>query len=295
MSASPPPTPEPEGSEVGGTVVDLSGLGATDVALAVGIVVVGIAASIAIRRLITKALRRGTSSEGHAEVLVGRLVQATVIVLSLVYALAALGVQFAPLLGALGIGGLAVALALQPTLHNLFSGLVLHAQRPVRVGEEVITGGVAGVVIDITSRAVVVQRRSGEMVHIPNSTVLDREIENLVRQGRRRTTLEVGVAYGTDVDRARDVLTGAIRDVEGVIADPPPRVLASGFGDSSIDFDIDYWHGPLDSDRRETRDRVVGAIDRALAGAGITIPFPQRTLWWGQSQPVTNDPTTHDV
>ena len=271
--------------------IDPSGLSLVNWSVAAAVLVGGVVLSLLARRSVVSVLRRGTSSHTFAEVLVGRLVQATVIVLAGVYALTALGVQFAPLLGALGIGGIAVALALQPTLENLFAGVVLHAQRPFRLGDEVITSDVRGEVIDITSRAVVIRRNSGEIVYIPNSTVLDREIENLVRHGRRRSTLVVGVAYATDLGRAREVIQAATAGCAAVLERPAPLVLAMEFDDSSVNFQVDFWHRPREAERRKARDEVVEAIHVALRAAGITIPFPQRTVWFADHRDDEERPT----
>jgi small-conductance mechanosensitive channel len=188
------------------------------------------------------------------------------------------------LLGALGIGGIAVALALQPTLLNLFSGLMLHAQRPIRLGDEVVTGDIRGTVMDISSRAVVIRTYSGETVYVPNSVVLDREIVNLVKEGCRRTTIVVGVSYQTDLRRAAGVLRDAVATTTGVLADPGPRVLATEFADSSVNFDVDFWHRPDEAAKRRVRSEVAKNIHEALREADIVIPFPQRTLWFADLQ-----------
>jgi small-conductance mechanosensitive channel len=249
--------------------------------IAFGIVIVGVLLASAARRVVGRLFRRTSADTDHAEMLISRIVQAVIILVALVYALGAIGVQISPLLGALGIGGIALALAVQPTLLNLFSGMLLHAHRPLRVGEEVRSGEFAGRVLDVTSRAVVIETYSGETVFLPNSVVVDREIVNYVRHGRRRSTLVVGVAYGTDLGQAQSVMLEAARSADGVLSSPPVRVLASEFADSSINFDVDVWHAPDELSRRQVRDRVVRAVNHALSEADITIPFPQRTLWFG--------------
>jgi small conductance mechanosensitive channel len=129
---------------------------------------------------------------------------------------------------------------------------------------------------------VTIRSNSGRTVFVPNSMVLDREIVNLVRHGTRRTTLVVGVAYGTDLTRAREVILEAASGAQGVLAEPPVRVMCSEFADSSVNFDLDFWHGPAETERRETAGNVVIEVHRSLAEAGITIPFPQRTVWYGE-------------
>lgn len=277
-----------DGPDLSGAI-DTSGVGLVDWAVALGVVLGGIVVAIAVRRAVMGTLRKSSYGESFAEMLLGRLIGAVIVLVALVYALGVVGIQIAPLLGALGLGGIALALALQPTLQNLFAGLVLHAQRPLRVGEEVVTGDVQGMVTDITSRAVIITKNSGEVVYLPNSLVLDREIENLVRSGRRRSTVVVGVAYGTDLARAGEVIHAAAVGAEGVLDTAPLRVLAREFADSSIEFDVDFWHAPEEAKRRAAVDSVVKAVHRALGEAGITIPFPQRTLWWGDSEPAGDD------
>ena len=255
-------------------VLDSSSITLQEWGIASGVLVAGLLLGVLLRRVVIAVLRRSTFRESVADRLVGRVVYVATVLVALVYALGVLGVRVAPLLGALGIGGIALALALQPTIQNLFSGVVLHAQRPLRLGDEVITAEVQGTVIDITSRAVVILNNSGETVFIPNSVVLDREIVNLVRHGIRRTTVTVGVAYDTDLGRAREVLHTAVAATPGVLADPPPQVFAGEFAESSVTFDLLVWHEPNEANRRAVRDAVIEAAHVALREAGHHDPLP---------------------
>ncbi|MDH3299235.1 MAG: mechanosensitive ion channel family protein [Acidimicrobiia bacterium] len=250
--------------------------------VALATLMVGIFVAMVAKRAIARLFRSSQADTAHVEVLVARLVQVIIIMIALIYALGAVGVRISPLLGALGIGGIALALAVQPALLNLFSGLLIHVHRPLKIGEEVRSGDIRGTVIDVTSRAVVIETFAGETTYIPNSIVVDREVVNYVRAGRRRTTLKVGVAYGTDVALARKVLEEAAAGVDGVLKTPAVKVFATEFADSSINFELDVWHEPGELALRQTRDRVVQAVSEALAAADITIPFPQRTLWFGE-------------
>ena len=185
--------------------------------------VIAVGAGWFVRWLLSSRATEG--DEADATHVVVRATQWLFVLVGLVVALAILDVRITPLLGVIGIGGIALVLALQPTLENVFAGMVLHAQRPLRVGEEVSTGDFSGRVIDITARALVVQSFEGERIFIPHKTVLDREVVNRVRHGRRRTTIEVGVAYDTDLRLAAEVLLAAAYSAEGVLDTPPPRVL----------------------------------------------------------------------
>jgi small-conductance mechanosensitive channel len=118
----------------------------------------------------------------------------------------------------------------------------------------------------------------GETIKIPASTVIKSDINNYTEQGLRRTTLAVGVAYGTDLGRAKTVLEDAVASADGVEQLPPPEVLFDGFGDSSLDFVVRFWHLPSIADHWSTKSNVGLALDSALADADIVIPFPQRVL-----------------
>ena len=244
-------------------------------------IVAGIVLGLIVRKVFKTGTRTG--EEDDATLVVARAAQWFLLLCGIAAALGILDVRVTILVGALGIGGIAIVLALQPTLENLFAGLVLHTQRPFRVGEEIASDEIEGRVIDITARSVVVQSFEGERVFVPNTVVLDREVRNRVRHGRRRTTIDVGVAYSTDLRRAADVLLAAAYSVEGVLDTPPPRVFAKAFGDNAIEFELDIWHRPNELIKRQVRSQVVTAVHEMLAAADITIPFPQRTLWWGGS------------
>ncbi|MEM9522269.1 MAG: mechanosensitive ion channel family protein [Actinomycetota bacterium] len=230
-------------------------------------------------RVVNSLLRRRTDGATLAVAFVARLVRWSVVLVGLVYAAGQVGVEIGPLVGALGITGLAVALALQPVLQNLFAGVVLQTERPIDCGEEVETMAFKGTVLDVTSRATIVQTYDGEVVHVPNSAVLEGAIVNHTRNGIRRSTVVVGVAYASDVAVACEVLTAAAAAVPGVHGSPEPQALAKDFGSSSVDIDVDYWHDPSESARRELRSLMVAALHRALAENGFEIPVPQRDVW----------------
>lgn len=279
--------PDPPESPILDTEILVEAVNPQDSALvnwliALATLVVGVVVAITAKRAIGRLFRRSQTDTAHVEILVARVVQVIIVMIALIYALGAIGVRISPLLGALGIGGIALALAVQPALLNLFSGLLIHVHRPLKIGEEVKSGDIRGTVIDVTSRAVIIETFDGETAYIPNSIVVDREVVNYVRSGPRRTTLRVGVAYGTDVALARKVLEEAATGVDGVLKTPAVRVFATRFADSSIEFDLDIWHDPGELALRQTRDRVIEAVSQALAAADITIPFPQRTLWFGE-------------
>lgn len=285
--------PDPPDNPIPDTDVLVEAVNPQDSALlnwlvALATLAVGILISVLAKRAIARLFRRSQTDSAHVEILVARLVQVIIIMIALIYALGALGVRITPLLGALGIGGIALALAVQPALLNLFSGLLIHVHRPLKIGEEVMSGDIRGTVVDVTSRAVIIESYSGETAYIPNSIVVDREVVNYVRAGQRRTTLTVRVALGTDVAKARQVIEEAAMSADGVLELPAVRVFATEFTDSSVNFELDVWHDPSELALRRTRDHVIEAVSEALAAADITIPFQQRTLWFGETPDAGN-------
>lgn len=239
---------------------------------------VAIVASRIIKAIVVKVLRRRVDPALAG--LIGRMAGYLVLIVGFMYALESLGVQIGPVLGALGIAGIALAFALQDILENFVAGVLLQLQRPFTYGDEVAINDHEGTVRDIDTRLVTLITPAGETIKIPSATVIKSDINNYTLQGGRRTTVDVGVAYGTDLRVATEVLTSAVERAEGVRSDPAPDVLLVGFGASSIDFAVRYWHEPSIATFWTVRSRVALEVNDALAAADITIPFPQQTLWW---------------
>ena len=236
---------------------------------------------LVIRRLVARR-----SSDPAIGDLIGRLVAYTIVVFGLIYALDQLGVQVGPLLGALGIVGIAVAFALKDILENFVAGLLLQIRRPFSYGDQIISGDVEGTVRSIDARSVTVATPDGETVHLPSSQVITAAIVNHTQLGKRRTTIPIGVSYGTDLRRARDAFRDAVEHVDAVLPAPAPEVLLTGFGDSSIDFVVRFWHAPSIADHWACQSAVAFALHDACRSNGIEIPFPQRVLWRGDGDAV---------
>lgn len=264
------------------------GLDGWDWARAGLIVLGGLVVARIIKWLLGRVLRR-TSNATVAD-LVARLAAIVVGAFAVVYAMETLGVRIGPLLGALGIVGIAVAFALKDILENFVAGLLLQFNRPFNYGDEIVSGDTEGTVTSVDSRTVTIETPDGETVHLPSSKVITDAIVNHTARGQRRTSMPVGVAYGTDLARAREVFRGAIVGLGDVADQPPPEVLVEGFGDSSIDLIVRYWHEPSIAGYWRAQSEVALAIDQACRAHDIQIPFPQRTLWLAGDGPDPDDP-----
>ncbi len=240
--------------------------------------VLAVLATAAVRYGLTRTLDRGEADRTVGRRL-GRFLGLIVFIAGTIYALGVAGVQVGPLLGALGVGGIAVAFAAQDILQNFVAGLLIQVRRPFRVGDQITSLDFDGVVQDIDLRAVRLLTFDGLDVVLPAAEVLKAPITNHTRTPHRRTTLEVGVAYDTDLETARRVILDTVPGVAGVEARPEPQALVSEFADSAITIDVMYWHRSEIAVLRQVRNDVAIAIKRRLDAHGIEIAFPQRTVW----------------
>ena len=130
------------------------------------------------------------------------------------------------------------------------------------------------------------RQTSGELLLIPNATIFKGNVNVLTNKPKRRIELAVGIAYGEDVAEGQTVILEAVKACDTVDQSGNfPEVLASGFGASSIDFDIIWWTKSAPIETRRSRDQVIEAVKKALDDAGIEIPYPYRTLTFSPNEP----------
>lgn len=241
-----------------------------------------------LRTVVTRLVAK-TDSEGQIATFVGRLVQNLVAIVGLVYSLNVLGVQIGPLLGALGITGIAIAFALTAILENVFASVVLKTRRPIKIGDQFTAMEQSGTLEEVNFRTVVMRNFDGEKVVIPSAMVNNDVMVNHTDRPIRRTVLPVGVAYGTDLPTAQRVILDATSSIDGVEAEPAPQAWVTAFGDSSIDFDVRYWHRSDILSMFRTRSEVAMAIKAGFDAEGIEIPFPQRVVTMVDDEPDRSD------
>ena len=199
------------------------------------------------------------------------------IVLTILGLLAALTIIFPTVkpvnvLGSLGIFSIAIGFAFRDILENLLAGILLLFRAPFRTGDEVDIEGTRGAVQEINLRETVVRTYDGRRVLIPNSTVYKNAIVVQTAYSAVRTEAVVGVAYGTDLDTARQLALDTMREVEGVADQPPPAVLVGELAASTINLELLWWTGPEQAQVRRTRDRVLAAVVAAYDDAEIEMP-----------------------
>ena len=244
--------------------------------LSVTLTVAGILSTLIQRASERQALGGPITGLGQA------VVRGVVLIVGFLVLLAALGIQITPILTALGVGGLAVALALQDTLSNLFAGAHLLADKPIRVGDYVkVADTVEGYVVDIGWRSTRVRMLQNMVVTIPNKRVAESIITNYDLPDPRLTLLiRVSVDYGSDVELVERLLieeaTGAVGEVAGLMATPSPSArLIPGFGDFSLDFTLSCQVASF-TDQLVVQHELRKRILRRLGVEGIRIPVQVR-------------------
>jgi small conductance mechanosensitive channel len=264
-----------ETPDVEETFSELSQLTATDWLIAGAIVLGAVAIGLVVRFAISRVLY----SRGRlVSRLISRLAFGLLVALGFVYALNQVGVSIGPVLGLLGLFGLALALAFQDVLGNFIAGIMLSIQRPFRVGDEIRASDYEGTVEDVSLRTTTVHTFDGVQVYIPNNEVWTNAIENSTETELRRTTLPLGVSYDTDLDAAQELILETVRGLDEVVEEPAPQAFVHEFGDSSINYAVRFWHeSPIATEWR-VRDEAARSLKRALDDAGVEIPFPQLDL-----------------
>lgn len=248
------------------------------VILSVTFTLAGVLASLVAAASERRAMGGGVTGLARTSV---RLV---VLAVGLLVLLSSLGIQITPILTALGVGGLAVALALQDTLSNLFAGMHLLADKPIRVGDYVkLAEGVEGRVVDVGWRSTRLRTLQNLTVVVPNSTVARSIITNYDQpEPRMALSLRVNVDYTADPDHVERVLleeaARAIGEVPGLVGEPKPVVrFIPGFGESALEFTL-TCHVASFVDQFEAQHHLRKRLLQRLRAEGIAIPYPARTI-----------------
>ena len=173
----------------------------------------------------------------------------------------------------LGAAGLAVGLALQGSLSNFASGVLIIVLRPFKSGEYIEAAGTAGSVDSVQIFATTLTTPDNKIVVVPNSAILGGNIVNYSRMPERRIDLTVGVSYAADLAKTKAVLEKVLQANSGVLEEPAPQVAVAELADSSVNLVVRPW--VKSEDYWTVRFELMEALKNGLDEAGIEIPFPQ--------------------
>ena len=190
------------------------------------------------------------------------------------------------------IGGafaLGIGLGSQNIVNNFISGLIMMAERPVKVGDIIDLEGVTGVVEHIGARSTHVKSFDNTHIVVPNSSFLEKNILNwTLSDDIVRTTIKIGVAYGSPTDKVENLLKESVYEENLALRKPPPQVLFADFGNSSLDFELLFWtHVPDMLELKRLKSRVRHRINKKFIENELSIPFPQLDVHFFNNSPTS--------
>ena len=263
--------------------VDVGSVSGWDVVWALVIVAVAVLVSAIVRRLMRRWLSSFDDLPEAAAAVLRRTTGYVIVIIGVMLALPLLGFDTQPVMMVLLLLAVLVFFTGRPLMESFAAGVIIQARSPFGVGDLIQHQDFIGSVRETNGRTTVIITPDGETVAIPNVAMLRDPIRNLSTEGARRTTVNVGVAYGTDLDVAVNVITEAISGLDAVLDDPPSIIGVADYEDSAIRIEVRSWHLPSILDEFVARDEIIRSVDRALELAGIVIAFPQRDVWLRES------------
>jgi small conductance mechanosensitive channel len=233
-----------------------------------------------IAKLLSAAVHRGLKRvRGTSKLLEDFFVKTirwAVMGIGIIMALAALEISVGPLLAIVGAAGFVVAFALQDSLSNFASGLMILIFRPFDVGDVVDAGGVSGKVASMNLISTTITTFDNKTMVVPNNKIFGEVITNATGVGERRIDMEFGIAYDADIDQAQAILEEIIGSHPKVLENPEPTIALHTLGDSSVNFIVRPWSRT--ADYWDVYWDVTKAVKKRFDAAGIGIPFPQRDV-----------------
>lgn len=249
-------------------------------------VIVGFAAyfiSTYVRKIAVKTTNKFTSNKTVLN-LISNLtaVVFSIFVLFTILNIFDLGGTINKILATAGVLGLAVGLALQDPMNNLFSGVFMSVRELYKIGDLIESNGYFGTILDIDLRATKILQPTGQEVIIPNKDVVQNPLKNYSITGQRRVDVACGVSYGDDLDKVEGLVLTAIKDNVDYLESKPVDIVYNEFGDSSINFIARFWINNVgQTDFLMAQSKAIKAIKKSFDNNDIMIPFPITTLDFG--------------
>ncbi|MFJ3459679.1 small-conductance mechanosensitive channel MscS [Scandinavium goeteborgense] len=245
---------------------------AVNIVAAIAIIIIGMIIARLVSNAVNRVMRARQIDATVADFL-SAMLRYAIIAFTLIAALGRVGVQTASVIAVLGAAGLAVGLALQGSLSNLAAGVLLVMFRPFRAGEYVDLGGVAGTVLNVQIFSTTMRTIDGKIVVIPNGKIIAGNIINFSREPVRRNEFIIGVAYDSDIDKVKQLLTHIVESDERILKDRDITVRLNELGPSSINFVVRAWS--KSGDLQNVYWDVLEQVKRDFDANGISFPYPQ--------------------
>ncbi len=224
----------------------------------------------------TEKLMTRSNVDATLVTFVGNMIYIALLTFIILAALAQLGIQTTSFIAVIGAAGLAVGLALQGSLANFASGVLMLIFRPFKAGDFIEAAGVSGIVEEIHIFTTQLCTLDNKTIIIPNAKITGDNITNYTKKEKRRVDLVIGVSYRENIEKVKNVIADVLNGDERILKDPAPTVAVLELGDSSVDFAVrpwvktaDYWNVYFDTTEN---------IKKRFDAEGISIPFPQRDV-----------------
>ncbi|MFC6613479.1 mechanosensitive ion channel family protein [Halopenitus salinus] len=235
---------------------------------------------------VTRAVERSLRRRDFDETLVGLVVNTTVVVVGVVsVALAATVAGFGVVLAAFatlaGALALAVGFAARDLIANFVAGVFIIQDEPFTVGDWIEWDGNGGVVRDIHLRVTKLDTFDNQLVTVPNSALANAAVINNVENDHRRVSVDFGIGYDDDIERARETIIDEGGAIDDVLSEPAPTAPVTGLGDSAVVLQGRIWIDPSESGYGAVRARFVEAVKRRFDSEGIDMPYPNTELSGG--------------
>jgi small conductance mechanosensitive channel len=227
-----------------------------------------------IARVVRSVMARTAQRYGGGHTLglaMGRLAQAAIMLVGLLVAATAAFPSFTPanLVSALGIGGVAIGFAFKDIFQNFFAGVLILVTKPFQEGDQIVFKEFEGTVEKIHTRATYLKTYDGRRVVIPNGDLYANVVTVNTAFPTRRMQYDIGIGYDDDIERARAIVLGVLREVEGVLPDPTAEVVVVNLGESSVVLRARWWSDSKSSDVLLAQDKVLKRLKVEWAAAGI--------------------------
>ena len=204
------------------------------------------------------------------------LVRTVLMVVVVIAAIGAIGIQTTSFIAIFGAAGLAIGLALQGSLSNFASGVLIVLFRPYEVGDWIEAAGISGGVEEVQILTTILKTGDNKQIIVPNSQIMGSIITNYSAKDTRRVDMVVGVSYGDDIDKVRKTLEELIAAEERILPEPQPTIAVSELADSSVNFVVRPW--VKTSDYWGVKFDMTEAIKKRFDADGISFPFPQQDV-----------------
>jgi small conductance mechanosensitive channel len=230
-------------------------------------------------KILVRGISRVMQKQGvdkTLETFICNLVRISLMVVVVIAAIGAIGVETTSFIAIFGAAGLAVGLALQGSLSNFASGVLIILFRPYRVGDYIEAAGIAGSVEQVQILTTILKTGDNKQIIVPNSQIMDSIITNYSANDTRRIDMVVGVSYDDDLDKVRKTLEELLAADERILLEPAPLIAVSELADSSVNFIVRPW--VKSADYSGVKFGMTEAIKKRFDKEGISFPFPQQDV-----------------